>query len=256
MFVELAVAEPQDTPDGLSDHRPLSAVLRGDLFIIVLVFLPVFSMVFHIFSYPSINTEKNRNQCEKRKWSLSIAKHHAPVYVPYLNFTPFVHFSVFSAQRFVLQGYGFSKLLRDTIYEHALQSDKLSYVVNMISETYVEISNKYLMDRITCLGQLVALDPVKDASEIEKQRNDLLSGCNQAKEAISMRVRERQRVYHEQIKERVGKIEQELQAALPPRTPADAEESQATVKNTLDKMEKSDVNQFCWFVLSRSMPVY
>ena len=146
--------------------------------------------------------------------------------------------------------------MRDTIYEQALQSDKISYVVHMISETYVEVSNKYLMDRITALGQLVALDPVKDASEIEKQRNALLSGCDQAKQAIGMLVQDRQRDYNQQVQGRVGKIEQELQAVLPPRSPAAVKESQATVKNTLNKMENSDVNQFCWFVLSRSMPVY
>ena len=135
--------------------------------------------------------------------------------------------------------------MRDTIYSQAFQSDKISYVVHMISETYVEVSNKYLMDRITALGQLVALDPVKDASEIAKRRQELHSGCDQAREAIGKLVNDRKRDFNVQVEGRVDKIEQDLQAVLPPRSPDAIKASEESVKKTLDKMETADAGQFC-----------
>ena len=169
----------------------------------------------------------------------------------YLNVTFFVHFSVVSGQTLVLQGYGLSNLMRDTIYEQAFQANKISYVVHMISETYVEVSNKYLMDRVTCLGQLVALDPESDASEIAKRRQELHSGCEQAKEAIDKLVMEKRRDFDEQVEARVSKIERELKGVLPSRPPAAIKESEESLKETLDKMETADVDQFCWSLLKR-----
>ena len=54
---------------------------------------------------------------------------------------------------------GMSAAMRDVIFEQAFQANQIAYVVNSISSVYVEVSDKHLMERITCLGKLIALDP-------------------------------------------------------------------------------------------------
>ena len=48
---------------------------------------------------------------------------------------------------------GMSATMRDVIFEQAFQANQIAYVVNSISSVYVEVSDKHLMERITCLGK-------------------------------------------------------------------------------------------------------
>ena len=143
----------------------------------------------------------------------------------------------------ILEGLNLSSLLRDTIYEQAFQANKMSYVVQMISGTYMEISNQHLMDRITCLGQLVALDPKNDAHEILLKRQELHRGCDAAQKAIGKLVMEKKRDFDEQVKSRVARIERELAGVLPARSAAAIEKSKASFQKNVKSME-ADVGQF------------
>ena len=134
-----------------------------------------------------------------------------------------------------------SDLMRDIIYEQAFQANKVAYIVQMISGTYVEISNQHLMDRITSLSELVALDPEKDKDEISRKRRELHSGCKATQEAIGKLVMEKKRDFDEQVENRVAKIERELEGVLPARSPAVRKEAEEAIKKNLDDV---DVDQW------------
>ena len=146
----------------------------------------------------------------------------------------------------ILEGLSLSSLLRDTIYEQAFQANKISYLVQMISGTYMEISSQHLMDRITCLGQLVGLDPKTDAREILLKRDELLSGCEATQKAIGKLVMEKKSDFDEQVKSRVARIERELEGILPARSAAAIEESKASFQKNVKSVEEADVDQFAW----------
>ncbi|VDI60659.1 Hypothetical predicted protein [Mytilus galloprovincialis] len=77
-----------------------------------------------------------------------------------------------------------SNKLRDVIFEQASKASQVAYNVRTITGTYVQISNEHLMDRITCLGLLVALDPRKDELEIRRKHEELHNGCQEAQKTI------------------------------------------------------------------------
>ncbi|KAK3525117.1 hypothetical protein QTP86_016488 [Hemibagrus guttatus] len=55
-----------------------------------------------------------------------------------------------------------TKLLsKDLIYSQAFQASNIASLVNMISTTYTEVSTKHLMDRVSSLGKLMAMDKEK-----------------------------------------------------------------------------------------------
>ena len=71
------------------------------------------------------------------------------------------------------------------------------------------------MDRITCLGRLVALDPEKDKHEIQLKREELNQGCFEAQEAIKRIASRKQKEIDEAFDKRIGRIEQEVEALIP-----------------------------------------
>ena len=54
------------------------------------------------------------------------------------------------------QGYSLDKFTKDKIYKLAFEGGRMCYLVNMISESYVEVSKNYLLDRIA--GMSISLD--------------------------------------------------------------------------------------------------
>lgn len=148
-----------------------------------------------------------------------------------------------------LAGITLSSLMRDVIYEQASQANKISYLVNAISSTYVEVSNQYLMDGITCLGKLVALDPVDDRAVIQQERQILVGKSQEAQAAINNLVKKKRAEFDAQVENRVAKIERELQSVLPPPTSSAAikqvEEAKVAVKETLASTKTLDMDQWC-----------
>ena len=135
---------------------------------------------------------------------------------------------------------GMSATMRDVIFEQAFQANQIAYVVNSISSVYVEVSDKHLMERITCLGKLIALDPASNKHEIMLKREELNQGCEEAQEAIRRIALSKKREITEAFDKRIGRIESEVGALLPPISEERAEEIKGKVKSNI-AMSKGDI---------------
>ncbi|XP_060687170.1 uncharacterized protein LOC132819611 [Hemiscyllium ocellatum] len=113
-----------------------------------------------------------------------------------------------------IQGYSQQQHIRDLIYAQAFQAANISHLVNMIARTYVEISSKYLMDRVTSLGRLITLDP--EDAEFQSERQLLQRGCADARQMIMERVLSNKEQFEDQIQQRIEAIDSGLKAVLPP----------------------------------------
>ena len=135
---------------------------------------------------------------------------------------------------------GMSAAMRDVIFEQAFQANQIAYVVNSISSVYVEVSDKHLMERITCLGKLIALDPASNKHEIMLRREELNQGCEEAQEAIRRIALNKKKEITEAFDKRIGRIESEVEALLPPISEKRAEEIKEKVKSNI-AMSKADM---------------
>ena len=135
---------------------------------------------------------------------------------------------------------GMSATMRDVIFEQAFQANQIAYVVNSISSVYVEVSDKHLMERITCLGKLIALDPDSNKHEIMLRREELNKGCEEAQEAIRRIALEKKKEITEAFDKRIGRIESEVEALLPPISEKRAEEIKEKVKSNI-AISKADI---------------
>ena len=135
---------------------------------------------------------------------------------------------------------GMSATMRDVIFEQAFQANQIAYVVNSISSVYVEVSDKHLMERITCLGKLIALDPASNKHEIMLRREELNQGCEEAQEAIRRIALNKKKEITEAFDKRIGRIESEVEALLPPISEERAEEIKGKVKSNI-AMSKADI---------------
>jgi uncharacterized protein YceH (UPF0502 family) len=133
-----------------------------------------------------------------------------------------------------------SAAMRDTIFEQAFQANQIAYVVNSISSVYVEVSHEHLIERVTCLGKLIALDPQSDEHEITIKRIELNTGCADAQEAIRRIASRKKKEITEALDQRIGRIESEVEALLPPISEKEAKEIRVKVKDGI-AMAKADV---------------
>ena len=143
---------------------------------------------------------------------------------------------------------GMSAAMRDVIFEQAFQANQIAYVVNCISSTYVEVSHKHLMERITGLGKLIALDPSSNEHDIRMKQHELNRGCKEAQEAIRRIALNKKKEMTEALDRRVKRIENEVEALLPPISEKKAERIKEKVKSNI-AMSKADieaqVNDLC-----------
>lgn len=133
-----------------------------------------------------------------------------------------------------------SNIFRDVIFEQASKASQIAYVVRAISGTYVQISNEHLMDKITCLGRLVALDPKKDEHEILIRRRELHSGCSKAQKSIQSIVLKQKAEFNQNIEERMRKIK-EIEAKLPPIEPKREEEIKKSVSDGMTNFSNDEM---------------
>ena len=89
------------------------------------------------------------------------------------------------------------------------------------------------MERVTCLGKLVALDPEKDKHEIQMKRDELNKGCFEAQEAIKRIASRKQKEIDEAFDKRIGRIEQEVEALIPPLPETKIKEIQSQAKSAI-----------------------
>ncbi|XP_036421521.1 myosin-1-like [Colossoma macropomum] len=123
-----------------------------------------------------------------------------------------------------------SKLFsKDLLYSQAFQATNIASLVHMISATYTEVSDKYLMDRVSSLGKLMAMD--KEKPEFEHERLQLQNACDEAQKGILHLVLQNKDKFEKNSKSRLEKIDKELLAILPSADPEEMKSIQAAVKS-------------------------
>jgi hypothetical protein len=139
-------------------------------------------------------------------------------------------------------GYTAKKFMKDMLYQQAFYSSNIASLVNMISGTYTEVSNRYLMDRISSLGKLMGIDP--SMPEFNTERRKLQDGCTEAQDGIKSLVLKNKSDFDKNSKERIAKIERELQAALPPASEEQIKQIKETVSNGMKELTEKEEDQF------------
>ena len=129
-----------------------------------------------------------------------------------------------------------SATFRDLIFEQASQANRVAYAVQIISGTYVTVSNKHLMDRVTKLGQLIALD--SKSPDLQQKRMELHNGTQDAQRAIQAIMKKERQEFERKLEERINKIEKEVEAVLPKLPPKELEAIKQTVKSGCTKSEE------------------
>lgn len=127
--------------------------------------------------------------------------------------------------------YPSSSFLKDMVYTQAFQVSSISSLVNLISTTYVEISNKYIMDRVSSLGRLMALDC--NSPEFDPERKKLQDGCVEAQKGILTLVKSNKIAFDQKTDDRLAQLNA-LCALLPPPT-AEEEKKVKKIVNTPPK---------------------
>lgn len=133
-----------------------------------------------------------------------------------------------------------SNIFRDVIFEQASKSSQISFVVCTIADAYVQISNKHVMDQITALGRLIALDSTKDKQKIALERNKLFSGCQQAQISIKDIVMQKKDEFAANVDARIAKIS-EIEAKLPAIAPKKEQEIQDSVSKGFTGVNVDDL---------------
>ena len=132
--------------------------------------------------------------------------------------------------------------IKDIIYPQAFHASNIAHLVNMISGTYTEVSNKYLMDRVSSLGKLMALDP--ENPNFTKERRLLQDACQEAQDGILQLVKRNKQNFDGQTRARVAQIEGELKAVMPPPSPKETEKLQKIVRDGFKEKQEDLEDQY------------
>ncbi|KAF5890087.1 myosin-2 heavy chain-like [Clarias magur] len=124
---------------------------------------------------------------------------------------------------------------KDLLYTQAFQATNISNLVHMISATYTEVSTKHIMDRVSSLGKLMAMD--KEKPEFLSERLMLQNSCDEAQKAILCLVLENKQQFERKSLARLEKIDKELLAILPPAAPEEIKSIQEAVQSGFTEEE-------------------
>ncbi|XP_036422011.1 uncharacterized protein LOC118805368 [Colossoma macropomum] len=131
-----------------------------------------------------------------------------------------------------------SKLFsKDLLYSQAFQATNIASLVHMISATYTDVSNKYLMDRVSSLGKLMAMD--KTRPEFLNERLKLQKSCDEAQKGILRLVLKNKDEFERKTDSRLEKIDKELLAILPSAAPEEMKSIQAAVESGFTEDEEA-----------------
>ncbi|XP_050986578.1 uncharacterized protein LOC127178012 [Labeo rohita] len=126
---------------------------------------------------------------------------------------------------------------KDLLYTQAFQACNIASLVHMISGTYTDVSNKYLMDRVSSLGKLMAMD--KNKPDFEHERQQLQNGCDEAQRGILMLVLKNKEEFERKSTKRLERIDRELLAILPAAPPEQIKRIQESVQTGFSEEEAS-----------------
>ncbi|RVE65125.1 hypothetical protein OJAV_G00133430 [Oryzias javanicus] len=129
-----------------------------------------------------------------------------------------------------------SKLFaKDMLYNQAFEAYNIASLVHMISETYCEVSNKYLMDSVSSLGKLMAMD--KEKPEFMYERLKLQESCHEAGDGIRDLVLREKKEYDRKTDARMAQLERELKAVLPSAPPLETQSIKEIVQTGFGEEE-------------------
>ncbi|KAI7806329.1 hypothetical protein IRJ41_004164 [Triplophysa rosa] len=117
---------------------------------------------------------------------------------------------------------------KDLLYTQAFKACDIASLVHMISGTYTEISNKYLMDRVSSLGKLMVMD--KNKPEFVQERLKLQNSCDAAQKGILKLVLKNKEEFERKSATRLERIDRELLAILPAAPPEETKKIQEAVQ--------------------------
>lgn len=121
---------------------------------------------------------------------------------------------------------------KDLLYKQAFQASNLASLVHMISGTYTEVSNNYLMDSVSNLGELMAID--KGDKEFQAKRQKMHESCEKAQRGIRKLVEKNKKEFDEKTEARLQKIERELKAVLPADQPQETDRIREITQKEMD----------------------
>ena len=137
-----------------------------------------------------------------------------------------------------------SATFRDLIFEQASEANRIAYAVQMISSTYVTVSSQHLMDKITNLNQLIAIDP-KESQKIRIARMQLHNGTTEASQAIQSIMKKQREEFEQQVENRIRRIEREVEAVLPPLPKKEIQAIEETVKKGSKQSDCNEATLLC-----------
>ncbi|XP_058603946.1 uncharacterized protein LOC131522455 [Onychostoma macrolepis] len=126
---------------------------------------------------------------------------------------------------------------KDLLYTQVSQACNIASLVHMISGTYTDVSSKYLMDHVSSLGKLMAMD--KSKPEFEHERQQLQNSCVEAQKGILMLVLKNKEEFDRKSTARLEKIDRELLAILPAAPPKQIKRIQEAVQYGFSEEEEA-----------------
>ncbi|XP_024140404.1 uncharacterized protein LOC112154046 [Oryzias melastigma] len=125
-----------------------------------------------------------------------------------------------------------SKLFtKDLVYSQAFQASNIASLVHMISWTYCEVSNKYLMDSVSRLGRLMTME--NETTEFKEVHKNLQDSCQKAQENILNLVQKTQKEFKKNTDTRMAQIESRLKAVLPAASPEETQRIKEIVQASI-----------------------
>uniref|UniRef100_A0A8C5RLT8 Uncharacterized protein n=1 Tax=Laticauda laticaudata TaxID=8630 RepID=A0A8C5RLT8_LATLA len=141
-----------------------------------------------------------------------------------------------------IPNYSHKDFVVDMIYKQAFNASNIAHLVHMISETYTEVSSKYLMDKVGSLNRLITMDPSNPQFRMERIK--LADGCDEARKAIEDLVIKQKKVFENNIHARVAKINSELKAVLPEVPEAERKAIEYNVQKGMREITQDEAEQF------------
>ncbi|XP_025027698.1 myosin heavy chain, striated muscle-like [Python bivittatus] len=141
-----------------------------------------------------------------------------------------------------IPNYSHKDFVTDMIYKQAFNVSNIAHLVHMISDTYTEVSSKYLMDNVSSLGRLLAMQ--SSDPQFLTLRNDLRKSCDDAQKAIEDTVIKQRREFECSVYARVEKISSELNGVLPEVTEAERKAIEDNVQKGMREINEDEADQF------------
>ncbi|XP_039213034.1 uncharacterized protein LOC120314232 isoform X1 [Crotalus tigris] len=141
-----------------------------------------------------------------------------------------------------IPNYSHQDFVIDMIYKQAFNASNIAHLVHMISETYTDVSSKYLMDNVGSLSRLISMDP--SDPQFWMERIKLADGCDNARKAIEDLVIKQKKEFENNIHARVAKINSELKAVLPEVPEAERKAIEYNVHKGMREITEDEADQF------------